>query len=441
VIDLLLKILGFLLKLIVLAVTGEWPSSDSDAVPTPPPTPAQARGPARAKRPPPVPRGELAEEGGAKTPGTGEERVLADVETCLQALAQPVVDHLEASSIPLAPLAFVAVGDDSAPADEADGAEQIRVRVGSNFGEHPERWVFLGRQVGRTLFDAVPGWSAELYARHRLPPSLFLPPGHGAYDADTARAALGVWLPELFADVYAAYVLGPAYAVALASSLARPKQPMEICMARGQGRWLSPVVPSVVRMHAVLAVLTQLGQHDWERIVRERWEAAHGAPESLYLPLADGRLMAIPLEFTLGELDPVLAFILEEPQAALAGETWLDVPGLAYLHGAHAQVVTATRSLARGEALDVPAGIAIAAAVFALDSSPGARQLVASALAGSIRGADTLDAAPNAFSLTRARPVHASGGLGAAFRDPHAVREALELGAALAPLKPRRFRS
>ncbi len=438
-IDLLIKILGFLLKLLVLVVTGEWPGSESESEPTPIPT--QPKGPPRTKRPPRVPRSQVPEEGGAKTAATGEARVLADVETCLQALAKPVVDHLQASSLAPPPVAFVAVGADDSRAEAAEEPALSRVRVGSNFAEHPSRWVFLGRQVGRSLFDGVPGWSAEIYARHRLPPSLFLPPGHGAYDADSARAALGVWLPELFADVYATYVLGPAYAAALGSSLTRAKQPIETCIARGQGRFLAASAPSVVRMHAVLAVLTRLGLHDWERRLRERWEASHGPSESLYLPLSDGRLMAIPLAFMLSELDPVLAFVLEEPQAALGSETWLDVPGLAYLHAEHAQVETALRCFVRGEALDVPARIAMAAAALALEGQPGARSLVAKALAQSIRGTGTLEAAPNAFSLATAKHVPTAGGLGAALRDPRAVREALVLGAALSPIKPRWSRS
>jgi len=301
--------------------------------------------------------------------------------------------------------------------------------------------VFLGRQVGRTLFDVVPGWSAEVYAAHRLPPSLFMPPGHGVYDADTARAAIGVWLPEVFADVVATYMLGPGYAAALGAGLAKPRQPIETCLARGQGRWLAPSAPSVLRIHAVLRVLSQLGQHDWERVLRGRWEASHGNSESLYLPLADGRLMAIPLDFMRGELDAVLDWLLEEPQVALGGQTWLDVPGFAYLHGEHAQVESAVASLARGEAVDLSPRLVLAAAALASDGNAGSRSLIAGALAGSIRGADTLEAAPNAFTLPGAMGAPGARSLGAALRDPHAVREALLLGSMLTPVRRKSSRS
>jgi hypothetical protein len=286
----------------------------------------------------------------------------------------------------------------------------------------------------------VPGWASALYRANRLPPTLFVPPGNAAYDADTARAALGVWLPELFADAYATYTLGPGYASVLATSLARPKQAMETQVARAQGRWLAAAPPAIVRMHVVYAVLSRLGLHPWEQSLRARWEAAHGAPESLYLPLSDGRLMAIPLAFMLAELDQVLVTLLDEPQVSLSQATWLDVPGLAYMHAEHARAQRVAEAFLRGESVHAEPRILLAAAALALEGSLRARPAVAAALARSIRGTEALEAAPSAYDIVATTEPQSQPTLAAAFRDRALVRDALVIGAALTPLKPKWFR-
>ena len=436
---LVLRLLGLLLRLLVFVVTGEWPSDRDE--------PAAPQAKSKAKVRPPYAKAnrsrelELEAAGRAQRATPATARVLADVDTAVAALADPIITHAASQGIELTPTRFLSLieAPPAQPNESAATGSLVPVIVGSNFADAPERWVLLARQVGRRMFEAVPGWAAETYRAHRLPPSLFLPPGHAAYDADTARAALGVWLPDLFADAYATHMLGPAYASVLGASLARAKQPMDALIARAQGRFLAPLPPAFVRMHVVTAVLQRLGLHDWNRKVRLRWELAHGTPDALYLPLSDGRLMAIPLSFMLGELDQVLVTLLDEPQVALAQETWLDIPGFAYLHAEHAQAERVAEAFARGEAVDAPARVLIAAAALALDEGARNRSWVAKALSRSIRGAGTLEAAPNAYDVASARHGHPS--LASAFRDRALVREALVIGAVFAPVKPRRFRS
>ncbi len=441
--ELILRVLGFLLRLLVLAVTGEWPGSNDDSKAAPKLRPIAAKPPAsaaRAKR-----QDALDFEAIARTQRSDPKlsRMLADVDAVLAALAEPIVVHAASQGIALPELRFSAVANVSADrAKEAtQGSTLIPVSVSERFADTPEHWVFLGRHVGRALFEALPGWASEIYRAHRLPPTLFVPPGHGAYDADTARAALGVWLPELFADAFATHSLGPGYASALATSLARPMQPMDTLVARTQGRFLSTVPPAAIRMHVAFAALQRLGLHEWQQRLRTRWELAHGASESLYLPLSDGRLMAVPLAYMLGELDPILVTLLDEPQVALGQETWLDVPGFAYLHAEHAQAQRVADAFLRSEAVDAPPRVLIAGAALAMDTNDAARAKVTAALARSIRGAGTLDAAPNAFDGSLSKPGGAHPTLAAALRDQGLVRDALVIGAAFVPLKRRRFRS
>ncbi len=432
---LLFKALGFVLRLVVFAVTGEWFA--------PPETEAEASGPARL---PAKPSDEVAAAApprkAARAPGPGPETVrtppaaaLADVGTCLASLAEPILQHARAHGLGLPALQFVAGADREAEQGCEPVPEEPRVIIDVEPGiaDTPERWVLLARQVGRGLFDRWPGWSTELYTAHQLSSSLFLPPGHGVYDANTARQAVGVWLPELFADVFGAYVLGPGYVSSLCATLSRPQQPIQTLLAGATGRFMSAVPPAHVRVYVTLATLTRLGFHEWERTLSARWDAAHGVADVLYLPLSDGRLMSVPLAFMLAEVDDVLTTLLDEPQAALGDVAWLTVPGLAYLHGEHAEAETAAAALARGEAIDLSTRCLVAGAALALDTQPSRRAVVAKALVRSIRGAGTLEAAPNAYNrVAAAHHVGAAPSLATAFRDPRSVREALIVASAIA---------
>jgi len=441
-IDLLFKVVVFLFKLLILALTGEWPGGEDDK----PAAAPQTRPSAKARSPKPWPAAQakvdVAALARAQRAVEPLRRVLADVDTVLSALAEPLVTHARNETLTLPSLTFVAVANLKGPQAPQPGSDTtlVPVSVNDNFADMPERWVFLARDVGRTMLDSLGGFARELEGTHRLAPSLFLPPEDGAYDADSARAALGVWFPELFSDVYATYVLGPAYAAQLLRSLSRPKQPVDTLVARSQGRFLALAPPAVMRVQAVLFVLTQLGFHAFQQKLADRWKKAHPDQNTLYLPLAAGSLMDVPLGFMVSELAAILKGLLEDPQAALGGQTFLDIPGLAFLHAEQSQAELVAGSLLRGQPVDAEPRVLIAAAALALDGGMRARSEVAAALARSLRGKDTLESAPSAYDAKPAAAPQRTT-LKAAFRDRKAVREALVIGAALTPIKRRSSRS
>lgn len=437
-IEVLLEVLAFLFKLLLLAVTGEWPRNDKEDAALPArPTPAAPRVPRAPKS-----KVDLAQVARAQRSAQPLARTLADADTVLTSMAEPLLTHAEAQGMGLPPLTFVSLSDTRAagPVDAPDGSRTVYLSIDGNFADMPERWVFLARHVGRGFFDAWPEYVAELRRAHRLAPSLFLPPEPGGYDAETVRAALGVWFAELFVDVFATYVLGPAYTVQLMRSLGRPKQPMDTVLARGAGRFLAPMPPSALRVHASLFVLTELGYHDWQETLHTRWQSTHPDQEALYLPLSDGRLVGVPLSYLQAELDVVFNSMLTDPPAVLGHETWLDVPGFAFLHAEQSQAEALASQLSRGEPADAPARVLVTAAALALAEDLRARPVVATALLRSLRGQGTLEAAPNAYDAQAPAAPHVAS-LATAFRDRKAVREALVLGAALAPLKRRSSRS
>ncbi len=365
--------------------------------------------------------------------------MLADVDACIDALAQPIYDNANGEGMVVMRRRSLALVDVDGERLEAAFARTpiAPVVVPRELGDAPERWVMLGRVVGRRMLLDVPGWAGEHYEDLGLPPALMLPPSHAGYDPETASAAFGVWLPELFADAFAAFCLGPAYVAWLVDTLARKGEPMQLLIGYSRGRFLHGLPPSELRVQTGLAVLTRLGLHAEERKLRARFDGLSGPKESLYLPFDDGAAARIPLSFMLARLSELLERMLDDPHAALGDDTWLDVPGFGYLHAEHSTAESAAKRLAAGQPVHATPRIVIAAAQLAVQANAKARGLVAQTLRRSIRGAGTLETVPDVYQKLAPAQSGREGArretVGAVLRDKRALREAFVLGTAFAP--------
>jgi hypothetical protein len=299
----------------------------------------------------------------------------------------------------------------------------------------------LARSVARMLVDDL-ALTDDLLSDHALPPGLFLPPAQASYDMETARAALGVWLPELATDVLATFMVGPPYVRLLSAWLSKPHAPLETRIAYANGRWLSPLPPAALRMFAATRALEVLGFTEHAAAIQGRYEAAHGALDRIYYPLAEGQVAAVPASFVLHELAPVLDALTTEPQDALADVTLLDVPGFAYLHGEDARASDAATRFMRGEGARHAVRECASGALAAVLARPDLNDTVFAALARSVRGSGTLEAislAPQEPSPVRPSQARV-GSLRAAARDRGELRAAMMLGAALGPRRVGRRR-
>jgi hypothetical protein len=307
-------------------------------------------------------------------------------------------------------------------------AAHTRLVVMRGHGNEPERIASEARVLARLFVDDQPALVDDLRAKYQLPPRIAVPPAQGFYAPEQIVAAPGVWLPELWADVLATFTLGPAYAVFVAAALARPQAPLEARVAYLHGRFLSVRLPSLVRMHVIARALTELGFTSLADTLWKQFVAVHGE-ETLYFPRQDGSVVAVPTSFVLGELEPVLVAMLEEPHRALLDHALIDVPGFAYLHGEDGEARTAAQKLANGSSVAFAPRIVAAAALLAVQARPDRRADIVDALARSVRGAGTLE--PLAAAPGK-RPGALPRDLKAMAHDRAELRAALTVGAIFA---------
>jgi hypothetical protein len=349
-------------------------------------------------------------------------RMLADSEAIAADLLEPLHEHVD-SSDQRRPRVI------ALPHIDMSRAQRIAAHTGlvvvQGYGNEPERIAGESKGLARLFVADLSGLANDLRAAHQLPPRLPVPPAQGFYDPELVASVPGVWLPELWAEVLATFMLGPAYARELAAALARPQAPLEARVAYLHGRFLSARLPALVRVHVVSRALAQLG---FNAVADKLWQdfvAVHG-DETLYFPRQDGSVVPIPSSFVLGELEPVLSAILEEPHRALLDHALLDVPGFAYLHAEDGEARAAAQSFTNGTSVARAPRVVAAGALLALQARPDRRADIVDALARSVRGAGTLE--PLAAPATR-RAAPASRSLKAMAHDPAELNAALVLGA------------
>jgi hypothetical protein len=354
---------------------------------------------------------------------------LADSEAIAAGLVAPLYEHARGEDIALREREFEAVSQVDAARAQRISVHTPLLVVSDALGD-ASRLGWLVRSVARTLVEDLPALTTDLLREHRLPPGLFLPPPQGGYDADTVRGAIGVWLPELTADVLATFMVGPAYVRLLSAWLARPQAPLETRIGFAHGRWLSTQPPSALRLFAAARALQVLGFTEDAESIERSFAATHGPLDVLYYPLASGQVFAVPANFVLQELAPVLDALATEPLDALEDASLLDVPGFAYLHGEHARANDAALRFLRGEAVRHAARECAAGALSAVLARPDLNDQVFAALSRSVRGNGMLEALGT--TATPALAV-APRSLHALARDTRELRAAMMLTSALGP--------
>jgi hypothetical protein len=368
---------------------------------------------------------------GASVQARAEKRAasLADSEAIAAALLEPMLEHAENEGLSLKKRTFLALPQRDPARAQRVFAHTSLLFVNDAMGD-ANRLGTLTRSVARSLVDDLPELTSELSSEYGLPPGQLV--ATGGYDPDSARGALGPWLPELFTDVFATFMLGPPYVRLLSAWLSKPKSPLETRLAYAQGRFLSADPPAALRMFAATRALEVLGFTQHAETIAHTFEAAHGTLDALYYPLGESRVQGIPAEFVLDELGQVLDALCTEPRDALGDVTLLDVPGFAFLHGEEARASDAAASLLRGEASRHAVRECASGALAAALARPDLNDSVFAALARSVRGAGTLQAiGTRAPAILPASPALAPSTLRAAFRDRRELRAAMMLSAAL----------
>jgi hypothetical protein len=414
-------LLKALLRVVLFAVTGEWVDLDAAGkASTGPGAPARRASAERAQL-------QAFAQQLEQSQAPAVRARFAQLDRFARAFVEPLEDQLHEQGVNLrkrTPLLLSGPSAVHSPELIAGILEHTRylpVSIPATELDGLGAYVLATRSRVRALAKDAPGW-LDRWRRDLGWPKSGRPGGFGIGSFQSLQQSFSRWLPELATDILTTLQLGPSYVDWL---------------SRGHERE-SVEAPLVLRVHAAIGALDQLGLFEeterLERVARARF----GEAPNLAQP---GSPISVPHDLWRAELEGLLASFEDEPPLGLSGGTILDLPGVPYLAADHLRALGLTRAWRSGDpkargrsARDLLA----AALVGATQGGPGA-------LARWGRALDQAWGGPVVRDSSEA-PVARAGAAGdtslnSALRDPHAVREAVILGALMSPrggvLRPR----
>ena len=292
-----------------------------------------------------------------------------------------------------------------------------------------EQRAWLARRVAGQLARDVPGLRQELRER-RILEFYGRTPHYAVEYGERPGLLVGAWLDALCADALATCLLGPGYAWIYEQAMQRSTDPMILRLVRtGKGGRLHPEPPVRVRLEVVAIALERLGFRRAAHDLRGQAQS-QASGDVLLLPLASGGLVALEDEFVFAEVQELLLALLRDPLSSLRGATWLDMPGVCYLHGEHGLALAAAEQLAAGSMPAAPARIVASAALLAAQADPRRAAELARLLVPLVGESPYAPPRPDESAPpSSGRKV----GLRAQLHDRRLLREALVLGESFRP--------
>lgn len=356
--------------------------------------------------------------------------VLADVDTIASASYAPFVSFAQTQSVHLAERRPVAV---RGPFDRNGLASTsiVPIAVPSGFARQVWGWPSIVHDVARDLFFNIEHLALDLHGRLDLPRRLPAPSSELELQAGFVRMLFGPWLPEVFADLLATLMLGPAYVESMVHTLANPRAPQRSSAILTDRGLIAEQPPARLRLYMACVALAELGYQAEGEALWARWEAIHPNAQLFFLPLS-GNWVGLSEHALTKPADELVALMLNEPWPELAGFRLANIPGLAYGEREEAQVRNLSSALSEGLRVDADARWLVAAAVMAAAQAP---EQQAQVLAAARRSLSSEPVAKSVVAVLdeAVRPSSIKAELRRSLRNPDAVREAIVLGTALCP--------
>ena len=300
-------------------------------------------------------------------------------------------------------------------------------------------WPAITHEVAHDFYYSVQGLERDLHSRLGLPDEVELPISSVELDGAWLRQLYGAWLAEIFADVMGTIMLGPAYVETMRREFRDPSSPQRTAAILQSGSLIDEHPPARLRLYMATRVLHHLGRHEEADALWEQWEAEHADVRIYYLPLG-GQWVGLSGEAVHSRADSLINVLVERAWPELEGFHLLNIPGLAYLHAAHAEVERLVNRLAAGERVDADVRWIMAAAVLAAAAQPTLHDQILHAARQSISGIG-IEEEKKAVPAARQGPTGTIGeALRASLTEPEAIKEAIILGAALTPYTHPRWR-
>lgn len=280
------------------------------------------------------------------------------------------------------------------------------------------------QQAGRLYFRSTPGLEPELRARMGLPRAAPLPDSTETLVARHLAVPMGPWLETLFADTWAALLLGPAYAVGLRRTLVTEgHEPAVTILSDEQGNYAA-IPPPHLRVLLCCDLLSFCGHKAEASRQITLWHGEIGAVEGFILPTRGGDWADVPVDLVRAFGARVQELIAAEPLASLGGASLASLDGLRFTPADQSAAEQAATLLATGMLIRVAPRVALAAALLAADDADGREREILVALRRSLApAAEAVVSTTRALTRRSERPA-APGG---AFLDlsPAGLREAM----------------
>lgn len=304
------------------------------------------------------------------------------------------------------------------------------IHVPGGFERDVRSWPLIAHEVAHDLYESIDGFESDLHRRLGLPYHLPAPSVEMELDGRFVRDLFGPWLAEVFSDVLATVMLGPAYGEALRNDLRDRNAPHRTAAVLARDGLIDTHPPARLRLYIASQVLRRVGRKEEGDRLWQQWSADHPEVSFFYLPLG-GQWVGVPDETLTAVADSIVVTFLDEPWPELDGFRLMSIPGLAYSNAEDAEVERLMPLLVEGLSVEADARWVVAAAVLATIESPSGRAQILGAARRSLFSIEM----PTAVAEPRAHAMPPGLGLGKELRqsigNPARLREAIILGALL----------
>lgn len=197
-------------------------------------------------------------------------------------------------------------------------------------------WPALAHEIGHDFLAAAHGVEDQLRAQLGLPSeevgSRPLQMGPDGLPFFELYRIFGGWFEEIFCDVFATMMIGPAYGYTMVELFGSRQDPASVYRVNVEphGRRYGPHPPRHLRLITVVTILELVGEREEAAALRREWTELHGEPVAIDFPLVHGSAVSVPtgvLEELIAELSRRL---YGEQMRGLAGHALYDIPALDY---------------------------------------------------------------------------------------------------------------
>ncbi len=199
-------------------------------------------------------------------------------------------------------------------------------------------WPALAHEIGHDFLAATENFDGQLRQQLGLCSETegqeFLQVTDEGLSYDEVARVFGAWLEEMFCDVFATMMLGPAYGWTMVELFAGSTE--EVTHAPVEGSNFAPHPPRHLRLLYCAHLLKEMGQAAAADEIVAAW--GHGDAEDISLQSQYGEVLELPLTLMLDLSTALVSSLYTAKLDALSGHSLESLPGIDF--GPHAAAET-----------------------------------------------------------------------------------------------------